>query len=164
MSPDKISELEVIKPRLAPYFSKQGILKIMQVELSEYRTLCLAQIKEKTRKVFLFGGTKFLPRAVHFPEKVLVTKVGCSSEHCGAISSLGTVYTWGNGSGGKLGHDDFRDQSTPTRIESCLVSPATEDMEANYLNLTESAVVALDFAFGCFHSCFIFSIWLWRHE
>lgn len=40
--------------------------------------------------------------------------------HYMALTSEGTVYSWGNGEGGKLGHGDSNSQKYPTLIEALL--------------------------------------------
>jgi alpha-tubulin suppressor-like RCC1 family protein len=45
-----------------------------------------------------------------------IAKIGCGGGHSAILMGDGSVYTWGSGHFGQLGHRDFDDQSTPTRI------------------------------------------------
>lgn len=56
------------------------------------------------------------PRIVKFPSKEIVKFVSCGSEHTLACTSL-SVYSWGSGDGGRLGHGpDFSDRWEPCEI------------------------------------------------
>lgn len=44
-------------------------------------------------------------------------KVACGEQTSAAITQDGSVYTWGNGAHGNLGHNDTRDRHTPTVIQ-----------------------------------------------
>ena len=69
-----------------------------------------------------------------------VEKVSCSSRHCVAVSRLGVVFTWGNGSEGALGHGDFEDTSRPRVVEYFLRRTSNEDEKTSPSAIvTESA-------------------------
>lgn len=44
-------------------------------------------------------------------------QIACATWHTAAISKDGKVYTWGNGSNGKLGHADEENQPLPKLVE-----------------------------------------------
>jgi alpha-tubulin suppressor-like RCC1 family protein len=44
-------------------------------------------------------------------------QVSCGSSHTLAVTVEGTVYSWGCGGGGRLGHGDLRDRFAPTVVE-----------------------------------------------
>ena len=46
-----------------------------------------------------------------------VIQVSCATWHTAAITQDGAVFTWGNGTNGKLGHSDEEDQLKPKKIE-----------------------------------------------
>ena len=60
-----------------------------------------------------------------------VDKITCSSRHCVAVSRLGIVFTWGNGSEGALGHGNFEDISRPRAVEHFLRRTTNDDDEDN---------------------------------
>jgi alpha-tubulin suppressor-like RCC1 family protein len=61
-----------------------------------------------------FGGSKKLghgsannelvPRVLQALASVFVTRVTCGHFHVAAVSSVGSIFTWGDGEFGKLGH------------------------------------------------------------
>ena len=46
-----------------------------------------------------------------------VTSVACGSSHTLAVTSDGSVFSWGAGAFGKLGHDDDSDVRIPRLVE-----------------------------------------------
>ena len=46
-----------------------------------------------------------------------ISQIACATWHTAAISSGGHVYTWGNGSNGKLGHSDEENQDFPKLVD-----------------------------------------------
>lgn len=59
-----------------------------------------------------------------FPQRIVIEKnrrsfegihdIACGANHCLAIDSLGTtIYSWGNGQGGRLGHGDETGEYMP---------------------------------------------------
>ena len=47
-----------------------------------------------------------------------IVSVATSGDHCLALSTEGEVYSWGDGTGGSLGHADGGERAVPSRIES----------------------------------------------
>jgi len=45
-----------------------------------------------------------------------ISKVSCGLQHCGALSDIGMVFTWGNGADGALGHGDREHVSAPRLV------------------------------------------------
>ena len=58
------------------------------------------------------------PSLVNFPFRESIHCISCGTLHVLAISSSFEVYSWGSGSGGKLGQGDFEDRWKPTKIAS----------------------------------------------
>ncbi|XP_066936467.1 uncharacterized protein [Clytia hemisphaerica] len=84
-----------------------------------------------TGKIYCFGDGQYgqlgvnlrptqtnlsTPCNVPIPSKVV--QVDCGIAHTAAVTDNGTLYTWGKGSGARLGHSDHRDRTTPTLVES----------------------------------------------
>ncbi len=56
------------------------------------------------------------PRTVMFPSKEVVKSISCGAEHTLACT-LSTIYSWGSGDGGRLGHgSDLSDRWEPCEI------------------------------------------------
>ena len=49
-------------------------------------------------------------------QRVLVKAISSCSSHCLALTSNGSVYSWGNGEGGRLGHGDKTGKDAPMQI------------------------------------------------
>ena len=64
------------------------------------------------------GFPIFEPKLVAaFPHQGLrVARVSCGPYHTGAVTEDGRLFTWGDGSFGKLGHGDTSSSSTPRRV------------------------------------------------
>ena len=59
-----------------------------------------------------------LPKAVDILRDKDVRKFACGARHCLALGSDGTVYSWGYGGDGQLGHGDFQIQTMPTVVKA----------------------------------------------
>ena len=59
-----------------------------------------------------------LPKAVDVLRDKDVRKFACGARHCIALGSDGTVYSWGYGGDGQLGHGDFQIQTMPTVVKA----------------------------------------------
>ena len=46
-----------------------------------------------------------------------ITLISCGSDHMAALSSDGSLYTWGCGGNGRLGHGSEADIKRPQRVE-----------------------------------------------
>jgi alpha-tubulin suppressor-like RCC1 family protein len=51
-------------------------------------------------------SNELVPRAVQALAGVSVTRVTCGHLHAAAVTSVGSIFTWGDGEFGKLGHGD----------------------------------------------------------
>lgn len=80
---------------------------IIKVRCSDYCNLALS----KSGKVFS------IPSLVSHPGLV-VTDVSCGNEHCVLLTTSGTVYTWGSGSRGQLGHWDLEPEENPRLVDA----------------------------------------------
>merc|ERR1719494_1606950 len=58
------------------------------------------------------------PCRVPFPDLSKVLKIGCGAAHSAVITTNGSLFTWGKGAGGRLGHGDHRDRSSPELVEA----------------------------------------------
>lgn len=58
-----------------------------------------------------------------------IVKVTCGWDHSLAVSSQGTIFSWGSGSNGKLGHGDEENCDVPTAIRS-MIGKYVKDVKA----------------------------------
>lgn len=59
----------------------------------------------------------YLPTPCNVPIPAKVVQVDCGIAHTAAVTEMGTLYTWGKGSDGRLGHSDHADRMLPTLVE-----------------------------------------------
>jgi len=62
--------------------------------------------------------SKMEPNEVTGLRRCKVTQVACATWHTAAITDGGEVYTWGDGTNGKLGHGDETEHLAPTLVQS----------------------------------------------
>lgn len=81
------------------------------------------------------GQTRWIPRPVGGPLlRLKVAQVSCGTFHCAAVTSKGSLFTWGDGFGGRLGHGDEAVCPEPRRVSAL------------------AACTVLQVACGCFHT------------
>ncbi|XP_078358665.1 RCC1 domain-containing protein 1-like [Oculina patagonica] len=56
------------------------------------------------------------PVPINFPDDLEILTVSCGTRHTAAFAGDGSVWTWGWGYYGQLGHGDGEDRSTPTVV------------------------------------------------
>eukprot|EP01095_Lingulamoeba_sp_RSL-Kostka_P008375 TRINITY_DN2781_c1_g1_i1.p1 TRINITY_DN2781_c1_g1~~TRINITY_DN2781_c1_g1_i1.p1 ORF type:complete len:604 (+),score=224.26 TRINITY_DN2781_c1_g1_i1:84-1895(+) len=61
--------------------------------------------------------SKIIPTQIEELQGIGICQIACATWHTAAISVSGDVYTWGNGSNGKLGHGDEEDKLVPCKLE-----------------------------------------------
>lgn len=59
----------------------------------------------------------YFPVPVKFPIKTTIVSVSAGSRHTLALSSTGSVFSWGYGRQGQLGHGNVENQCSPTLID-----------------------------------------------
>lgn len=62
----------------------------------------------------------------------LAPQVSCGSAHTLALTNKGTVFSWGAGGGGRLGHGDVRDRYSPSLIESLATTSVVTQVSAGF--------------------------------
>ena len=50
--------------------------------------------------------------------QVAILHIACGQRHSAAVASDGSLFTWGVGRAGQLGHGDLKDQKAPKRVEA----------------------------------------------
>mmetsp|Transcript_9110 Transcript_9110/g.23056 ORF Transcript_9110/g.23056 Transcript_9110/m.23056 type:complete len:650 (+) Transcript_9110:250-2199(+) len=72
------------------------------------------------------NGWKYIPRIVQSLAGQVVVQVTCGSYHTAAVTQNGSLYTWGGGMYGKLGHGNEVGHSTPKRVEALAGLPVSQ--------------------------------------
>ena len=62
------------------------------------------------------GGTVDTPRLIESLRGKKVVDAACGSSHSACILDDGSLYTWGKGRYGRLGHNDFESQMKPKQV------------------------------------------------
>ena len=63
-----------------------------------------------------------------------IRMIATSGVHCLALTSVGTLYSWGKGDDGALGHGDTVDVATPRLVETLLYPADTDDIDGLAFN------------------------------
>ena len=72
------------------------------------------------------NGWKYIPRITQSLAGQVVVQVTCGSYHTAAVTQNGSLYTWGGGMYGKLGHGNEVGHSTPKRVEALAGIPVSQ--------------------------------------
>ena len=64
-----------------------------------------------------------------------IKTVSCGFEHCAALTSFGTVATWGYGASGWLGHDSYTSYTSPKLVQRRSERNSEEDYLSNIISL-----------------------------
>lgn len=70
------------------------------------------------------------PKVIIGLQSLKVRQISCGCEHSAAILEDGTLYTWGHGDGGRLGHGDNEPRSMPAPVNTL------RDMGVRYICCT----------------------------
>jgi alpha-tubulin suppressor-like RCC1 family protein len=71
------------------------------------------------------------PQIIEFPNNTVIRFVACGFFHCAAISSDNSVFTWGIGTDGQLGHGENLNLTSPRRISSFYKRKNDIDLHSN---------------------------------
>ena len=114
--------LRVMYPRLLVSLKDHIVIKVV---CGHRHTIALTAQRQLwawgNNESFQLGlGTSF-PKVVKRPVRVEgltnVEQVSCGTEHSVAVVQDGSLYTWGQGEGGLLGHGDCKSHSKPTKLQ-----------------------------------------------
>eukprot|EP01126_Amoeba_proteus_P052204 TRINITY_DN6284_c0_g1_i4.p1 TRINITY_DN6284_c0_g1~~TRINITY_DN6284_c0_g1_i4.p1 ORF type:complete len:207 (-),score=41.64 TRINITY_DN6284_c0_g1_i4:907-1527(-) len=116
----------VVEPTLSSFFSDRGLL-VNHVVCGEFHTLVLVH----GGRLFSFGSNRNgqlgignfeileseLPILVKFPKlDMKVTRISAGGSHNLATLEDGSLWSWGSGANGQLGHDYLKDCYFPEQI------------------------------------------------
>ncbi|KAG8223575.1 hypothetical protein J437_LFUL003039 [Ladona fulva] len=63
------------------------------------------------------GQVYSIPTALPIPGRK-VTEIACGFEHCLMVTDICTVFSWGSGRRGQLGHDMLEDEDSPREVDA----------------------------------------------
>eukprot|EP00324_Dicrateria_rotunda_P011066 CAMPEP_0206174618 /NCGR_PEP_ID=MMETSP1474-20131121/52608_1 /ASSEMBLY_ACC=CAM_ASM_001110 /TAXON_ID=97495 /ORGANISM="Imantonia sp., Strain RCC918" /LENGTH=305 /DNA_ID=CAMNT_0053584287 /DNA_START=213 /DNA_END=1127 /DNA_ORIENTATION=+ len=66
---------------------------------------------------YSWGSDSPTPIILPVSQEIQITQVAVGGRHCIALSKSGSVYSWGAGSSGQLGHGDTANNESPQKIE-----------------------------------------------
>lgn len=114
-------------PILIEYdIDNQKFTKIIQVAAGMYMSLAL----DSQGRVFSWGlgnhgrlghgdeNSVERPKSIQYfiDNDIKIKQISCGDLHCAGISTVKELFTWGNGSYGKLGHCNFDNMLVPTQV------------------------------------------------
>lgn len=73
-----------------------------------------------TIMLYIYHSTVDTPRLIEHLRGKKVIDAACGSSHSACILDDGSLYTWGKGRYGRLGHNDFESQMKPKQV--CIFS------------------------------------------
>lgn len=103
------------------------LIQVKKVSCGYFHTLALTE----TGEVFSWGSNshwqlghadsqdQFFPKLIQ-DLKVKIKDICCGSFHTLAITNLESIYSWGRGANGRLGHGNEQDQKSPKLIDNFL--------------------------------------------
>ena len=62
-----------------------------------------------------------MPHLIESLKSKFVTDAGCGSSHSACITDDGSLYTWGKGRYGRLGHNDHETQHKPKLVCNIII-------------------------------------------
>uniref|UniRef100_A0A672KKF7 Probable E3 ubiquitin-protein ligase HERC3 n=1 Tax=Sinocyclocheilus grahami TaxID=75366 RepID=A0A672KKF7_SINGR len=92
---------------------------------------------------------RHVPTAVNSLNQKKTVSISCGGEHTATLSKGGTVFTFGSGGCGQLGHNSFRDEHHPrvvTELWGSEVSQVTCGRHHTLVSVTSSKLI---YSFGC---------------
>ncbi|XP_028405299.1 ultraviolet-B receptor UVR8-like [Dendronephthya gigantea] len=81
------------------------------------------------------------PERIKLPLGVRIKRVSCGAYHSAAVSEEGEIFTWGNGSDGKLGHGDLSPRFQPTQILECFEGKRVTSVSCGFAHSACTAAI-----------------------
>ncbi|KAH8070179.1 ubiquitin-protein transferase [Aureococcus anophagefferens] len=102
-------------------FTREEFLRKKQRELDADRAAAEAAVAKARADLKRRDQMREVTRGIDlFEPRINVSSIACGSMHSAALSSLGHLYTWGNGSMGQLGLGDRQSRCKPQRVKGPL--------------------------------------------
>uniref|UniRef100_A0A672KSH3 Probable E3 ubiquitin-protein ligase HERC4 n=1 Tax=Sinocyclocheilus grahami TaxID=75366 RepID=A0A672KSH3_SINGR len=92
---------------------------------------------------------RHVPTAVNSLNRKKTVSISCGAEHTATLSKGGTVFTFGSGGCGQLGHNSFRDEHHPRVVAELWGSEVSQVTCGRHHTLVSIASSKLIYSFGC---------------
>uniref|UniRef100_A0A8C2JD96 Si:ch73-190m4.1 n=1 Tax=Cyprinus carpio TaxID=7962 RepID=A0A8C2JD96_CYPCA len=134
---------------LLAYGGKVLIMDKSTVYSSSRQTLsCLKSLK--SLKFECFSTTdRHVPTVVNSLHRKKTVSISCGGEHTATLSKGGTVFTFGSGGSGQLGHNSFKDEHHPRVVAELWGSEVSQVTCGRHHTLISVASSKRIYSFGC---------------
>ncbi|XP_016395305.1 probable E3 ubiquitin-protein ligase HERC3 [Sinocyclocheilus rhinocerous] len=92
---------------------------------------------------------RHVPTVVNSLNRKKTVSISCGGEHTATLSKGGTVFTFGSGGSGQLGHNSFRDEHHPRVVAELWGSEVSQVTCGRHHTLVSIAPSKLIYSFGC---------------
>ncbi|XP_058626281.1 uncharacterized protein LOC131537051 isoform X2 [Onychostoma macrolepis] len=92
---------------------------------------------------------RHVPTVVNSLNLKKTVSISCGAEHTATLSKGGTVFTFGSGGSGQLGHNSFRDEHHPRMVAELWGSEVSQVTCGRHYTLVSVASSKLIYSFGC---------------
>ncbi|XP_043091027.1 probable E3 ubiquitin-protein ligase HERC4 isoform X2 [Puntigrus tetrazona] len=92
---------------------------------------------------------RHVPTVVHSLNQKKTVSISCGGEHTATLSKGGTVFTFGSGGSGQLGHNSFRDEHHPRVVAELWGSEVSKVTCGRHHTLVSVTSSKLIYSFGC---------------
>nr|XP_017211386.1 probable E3 ubiquitin-protein ligase HERC4 [Danio rerio] len=92
---------------------------------------------------------RFVPTVVNSLKRKKIVSISCGGEHTAALAKGGTVFTFGSGGFGQLGHNSFKDEHHPRLVAELWGSKVSQVTCGRNHTLVSTASPKLIYSFGC---------------
>uniref|UniRef100_A0A671S5C6 Probable E3 ubiquitin-protein ligase HERC4 n=1 Tax=Sinocyclocheilus anshuiensis TaxID=1608454 RepID=A0A671S5C6_9TELE len=94
-------------------------------------------------------STVHVPTVVNSLNRKKTVSISCGGEHTATLSKGGTVFTFGSGGSGQLGHNSFRDEHHPRVVAELWGSEVSQVTCGRHHTLVSITSSKLIYSFGC---------------
>ncbi|XP_016326190.1 probable E3 ubiquitin-protein ligase HERC4 [Sinocyclocheilus anshuiensis] len=100
--------------------------------------------------MYCFSTTdRHVPTVVNSLNRKKTVSISCGGEHTATLSKGGTVFTFGSGGSGQLGHNSFRDEHHPRVVAELWGSEVSQVTCGRHHTLVSITSSKLIYSFGC---------------
>ncbi|XP_016124858.1 probable E3 ubiquitin-protein ligase HERC3, partial [Sinocyclocheilus grahami] len=92
---------------------------------------------------------RHIPTVVNSLHRKKTVSISCGGEHTATLSKGGTVFTFGSGGSGQLGHKSFKDEHHPRVVAELWGSEVSQVTCGRHHTLVSVASSKLIYSFGC---------------
>uniref|UniRef100_A0A671SLF5 HECT domain-containing protein n=1 Tax=Sinocyclocheilus anshuiensis TaxID=1608454 RepID=A0A671SLF5_9TELE len=116
-----------------------------------YCGCCVSHDKhdEAMTNVLFCTTDRHVPTVVNSLNQKKIVSISCGGEHTATLSKGGTVFTFGSGGSGQLGHKSFKDEHHPRVVAELWGSEVSQVTCGRHHTLVSVASSKLIYSFGC---------------